>query len=197
MFSLYEELNDEHDVNGTKYPINVSFDNILNLIDMLKEKKLSDRLKLDFAIRMLFGKNTELVKLSGEEQLEIFNCVFEKYVMQGQVEKTVKYDRQGNEMPSYEADTKQNYSLKYDAEYIYASFVQAYGIDLIEYQGKLHWFKFKALLGGLPEETKFRQVLAIRTWEKPSSEKNAHEKEMKKLQEIYALPEDKEESEVD
>ena len=135
MFSLYEELNDEHDVNGTKYPINVSFDNILNLIDMLKEKKLSDRLKLDFAIRMLFGKDTELVKLSGEEQLEIFNCIFEKYVMQGQVEKTVKYDRQGNEMPSYEADIKQNYSLKYDAEYIYASFVQAYGIDLIEYQG--------------------------------------------------------------
>lgn len=40
MFSLYEELNDEHDVNGTKYPINVLFDNILNLIDMLKEKKL-------------------------------------------------------------------------------------------------------------------------------------------------------------
>ena len=159
MFSLYEELNDEHDVNGTKYPINVSFDNILNLIDMLKEKKISDRLKLDFAIRMLFGKDTELVKLSGEEQLEIFNCIFEKYVMQGQVEKTVKYDRQGNEMPSYEADIKQNYSLKYDA--------------------------------------KFRQVLAIRTWEKPSSEKNAHEKEMKKLQEIYALPEDEEESEVD
>ncbi|MFM2785510.1 bacteriophage Gp15 family protein, partial [Lactococcus lactis] len=109
-----EELNDEHDVNGTKYPINVSFDNILNLIDMLKEKKLSDRLKLDFAIRMLFGKDTDLVKLSGEEQLEIFNCIFEKYVMQGQVEKTAKYDRQGNEMPSYEADTKQNYSLKYD-----------------------------------------------------------------------------------
>lgn len=36
MFSLYEELNDEYDVNGTKYTINVSFDNILNLIDMLK-----------------------------------------------------------------------------------------------------------------------------------------------------------------
>ena len=31
MFSLYEELNDEHDVNGTKYPINVSFDNWTNV----------------------------------------------------------------------------------------------------------------------------------------------------------------------
>lgn len=195
MFSLYEELKDEYEVNGEKHKVNVSFDNILSLIDMLKEKKLSDRLKLDFAIKMLFGKKTKLIELEVEQQLDIFNSAFEKYVMQGQVENTVKYDRQGNEMPSYVADTKQKYSLKYDAEYIYASFVQAYGIDLIECQGKLHWFKFKALLGGLPEETKFRQVLAIRTWEKPSSEKNAQEKEMRKLQKIYALPDD-EESEV-
>ena len=190
MFSLYEELKDEYEVNGEKHKVNVSFDNILSLIDMLKEKKLSDRLKLDFAIKMLFGKKTKLIELEVEQQLDIFNSAFEKYVMQGQVENTVKYDRQGNEMPSYVADTKQKYSLKYDAEYIYASFVQAYGIDLIECQGKLHWFKFKALLSGLPEGTKFEQVMSIRAWKKPSKSKNAHETQMKKLQEIYALPDD-------
>lgn len=119
MFSLYEELKDEYEVNGEKHKVNVSYDNILSLIDMLKEKKLSDRLKLDFAIKMLFGKKTKLIELEVEQQLDIFNSAFEKYVMQGQVENTVKYDRQGNEMPSYVADTKQKYSLKYDAEYIY------------------------------------------------------------------------------
>ncbi len=45
--------------------------------------------------------------------------------------------------------------------------MQAYNIDLIEEQGKLHWKKFNALLSGLPDGTKFVEVMKIRAW-KPS-----------------------------
>ncbi|WP_374284230.1 Gp15 family bacteriophage protein [Lactococcus sp.] len=190
MFSLYYKIDDTFEIRNKKHVVNASFDNILKVIDLLREEQIPDRAKLSIALKMLFGKDTELVNYPLEEQADIFNYVFDRYVEKQ--EKTVKYDLLGNEMPSFEEDTKQSYSLKYDAEYIYSSFMQAYGIDLLQECGKLHWLKFKALLGGLPEDTKFRQVISIRTWKKPSSSKDSYNEQMRELQRIYALPDEKE-----
>lgn len=195
MFSLYEKEKDEIEFNGNTYSINASFDNILSIIDLMNEKSINDAQKLNIGLKMLFGKETILVKLPVEEQLNIFNIVFENYITRETKTKQIKYDRQGNELPEFKEDRERNYSLKYDADFIYASFMQAYNIDLIEQQGKLHWFKFRALLSGLPEDTKFRQVISIRMWKKNSQSKNAEEEQMKKLKKIYALPD--EEREVD
>jgi Bacteriophage Gp15 protein len=66
--------------------------------------------------------------------------------------------------------------------------MQAYHIDLIEEQGKLHWSKFNALLAGLPDGTKLIEVMKIRAW-KPQKGDSAKEKQrMRALQEEYALP---------
>lgn len=188
MFSLYQKINDDVEIAGEKYPLNASFDVILKLIDLLKEKRLSDINKLKLSIMLLFGRESELSKLSIEAQSEAIRQVFDTYLSSSKSDKPVKRDLQGNIMPELEEENKVLYSINYDAEYIYASFMQAYGLDLLEQQGKLHWFKFKALLSGLPEDTKFEQVMSIRSWKKPSNSKNAHETQMKKLQEIYALP---------
>ena len=51
-----------------------------------------------------------------------------------------------------------------DAEYIYASFLQAYGINLLEVQNKLTWTEFKALLNALPDNTIMQQIIEIRAW---------------------------------
>lgn len=188
MFSLAYPTEDKIKVNDKEFKINIAFDVVLRVLDLLQEPRLYDALKLRIALQLFFGKNTELLELPFEEQATIFHQVFSRYVKQE--EQKVTYDLQGNPLPDYDADKKAYYSLKADASYIYASFMQAYGIDLLEEQGKLHWFKFQALLSGLPEDTKFRQVVAIRMWEKPSKSKNAHENQMRKLQKIYALPEE-------
>jgi hypothetical protein len=47
-----------------------------------------------------------------------------------------------------------------DAEAIYTSFRQQYGIDLI--RETLHWHEFRMLLRGLGSETKFGELLRIR-----------------------------------
>lgn len=194
MFSLHYKIDDVVNIEGKDYQINGAFDSILKLIDVLRDKRLPKPNKLNICLKVLFGKDTDIIKYPLETQLDIFNSVFNEYVQPK--EKPKQYDLQGNEMPVFEEDTKQSYSLKHDAEYIYSSFMQAYRIDLIEEQGKLHWFKFKALLNGLPEDTKFSQVVSIRTWKKPSTNsKNSEETQMKKLQEIYALPEEESEGE--
>lgn len=195
MFSLYYKLNDVYEIDGVEYQVNASFDNILKLIDMTRDKTLATNYRVVLGIKMLFGKETDLIQAYPFQELnDIFLDVFKIYVNQGK-EPEIKKDLAGKPLPpEFQKDKESSYSLKYDAEYIYSSFMQAYGIDLLEEQGKLHWFKFQALLAGLPEDTKFRQVVSIRLWKKPSKSDN-EESQMRELQEIYKLPD--EESEVE
>ncbi len=77
-----------------------------------------------------------------------------------------------------------------DAAYIFASFRQAYGVDLLKERGRLSWNQFLALFDGLPENTKIRQVMDIRTRELPVPTKY-NQKEigaLRRLKACYALP---------
>lgn len=66
-----------------------------------------------------------------------------------------------------------------DADYIYAAFMQAYGIDLID--SDLHWHKFSALLNALPSDTIMAQIMGFRGY-------NGKDKEMNKNKSRWALP---------
>ena len=76
------------------------------------------------------------------------------------------------------------------AEYIYASFLQDYGMDLVREQGKLHWKQFVALFQGLTSRTKIKEIMRIRVMDVPES--NGHnQKEIQNIMELksyYALP---------
>ena len=96
-------------------------------------------------------------------------------------------DLQGNPLPK--KNVAETYRINYDGDLIYSAFVQAYGIDLFEQQGKLHFKKFTALLKGLPEDTQFSKICGIRAYKKPGK-KDTYDKQMLKLQEIYKLPEE-------
>lgn len=85
---------------------------------------------------------------------------------------------------------KKAVDFEQDSDYIYASFMEAYGLDLVDCQGKLHWKKFMALFQGLPEKTKIKEVMRIRGMEMPEATKN-NQKEIQNLMELksyYALP---------
>ena len=79
-----------------------------------------------------------------------------------------------------------------DGEYIVASFIQAYGIDLtsIEY---MHWHLFKALVIGLPAETMMSKIIGFRSWEKTKKSMDDISRDLKRK---WALP-DKEKIERD
>lgn len=70
-------------------------------------------------------------------------------------------------------------NFREDEAIIYASFLQAYGIDLYEV-GYLHWWKFKALVAGIPESTTLGQIMQLRSYD-------GDDKEMKKLRDKVAL----------
>lgn len=75
--------------------------------------------------------------------------------------------------------------LVLDGEYIVASFQSAYGIDLTDPGLTMHWHRFKALLGGLTDETKVGQIIGYRAWKKSS---RSHDSIMSEQREAWRLP---------
>lgn len=76
-----------------------------------------------------------------------------------------------------------------DADLIYAAFLGQYGIDLLK--ADMHWHQFLALIKGLNESTKLREVMGYRCYEsRNDSKKNPYE-ELKTMWEIERTsPED-------
>ena len=190
MLDLSRKLTDKLVIDDKEYPLDLSFNNVLKLFEMWRDEDVPEFVKPHFGIRILTGETLE--DFTVEEMSEVFNEVFEEHISLSTVEDNhVEYDLAGNPMKTTASNGKQEqapYDIRYDGDYIYASFLQAYGIDLFDVQGKLHWKKFNALLSGLPEGTKFMEVVKIRKWKPQKGDSAEYKEEMRKLQKDYALP---------
>lgn len=206
MLDLSRKLTDKLVIDDKEYALDLSFDNILKMFEMMRDDDIPEYIKPHFAIRMLISKslagdtreekaesfNKDFENYSIEEMSKVFKSVFEEHISLSDVKDNhVEYDLAGNPMKTTASDdTKQRapYDIRYDGDYIYASFLQAYGIDLFDVQGKLHWKKFNALLSGLPEGTKLMEVIKIRKWKPQKGDSSEYKEEMRRLQKDYALP---------
>ena len=190
MLDLSRKLTDKLVIDDKEFPLNLSFDNVLRLFEMWRDEDVPEFVKPHFGIRILTGEALE--DFTVEEMSEMFNEVFEEHISLSTVEDNhVEYDLAGNPMKTTASNGKQEqapYDIRFDGDYIYASFLQAYGIDLFDVQGKLHWKKFNALLSGLPEGTKFMEVIKIRKWKPQKGDSAEYKEEMRRLQKDYALP---------
>ena len=74
---------------------------------------------------------------------------------------------------------------------IYAGFRQAYGIDLYNEFGKMHWQTFSTLLENLPSDTQFAEVVRIRARKVPKINKYNQEEvqELLRLKAKYRIKE--------
>lgn len=177
-------LTDTVEIDGKTYKLDLSFDNVLRLIDMLNDKQLDDITQIETGLYMLLGVELDYPI---DKKEEIFYQIFYETIGK-EVEENIPVDIEGNPMPAKKEEKV--YSIKQDAPYIYASFYQDYGIDLYEMQGKLHWEKFKALLEGLRPDTKFKEIVNIRTMELPTGKGTEKQrKHIRELKEIYKLDE--------
>lgn len=208
MLDLSRKLTDKLVIDDKEYTLDLSFDNVLKMFEMMRDEDIPEYVKPHFAIRMLISESLEgetreekakafndaFEDYSIDELSKVFKSVFEEHIGLSNVEDNhVEYDLAGNPMKSTASDEpkeKAPYDIRYDGDYIYASFLQAYGIDLFDVQGKLHWKKFNALLSGLPEGTKFMEVVKIRKWKAQKGDSAEYKEEMRRLQKDYALPND-------
>ncbi len=180
-------------VAGREYPIetdfraSIAFEILANDPDKAPEEIALGMLDLYFpqyAGRFLFvteGDDPELVYLVIHAG-DAVKALLEFYRGSGAKEKAKKSGRK-----------KRLYDFGLDEAYLYASFLQAYQIDLRTQ--KLHWWNFKALFSALPQDTVFGNILHIRAMELPSKMPKEEKAYYRKLKRLYALPERKSERE--
>lgn len=90
----------------------------------------------------------------------------------------------GQEACAGKPGTVRAYDFEQDADSIYAAFRAAYGIDLESVQ--LHWWTFRRLLRGLPDDCEFMRRVMVRTADLSNFGKEQR-KAIQKLRNKYAL----------
>lgn len=162
---------------GRRYRTRAAYDTVLAVQQLYKDEELSDLDKTTQALRMLI-KNPFLVSwMTVPYRIGLLEKIFEQQI------------KPDNERPTL-AGQPRVVDFELDGEYIYAAFLQDYGMDLIEQQGKLHWKKFLALFQGLSEDTRIKQIMQIRSMKEPQPTKYNQEQiqKIRELKSYYALP---------
>lgn len=165
---------------GKEYAIDLAFDNVLDVFDVFDDDNLREHEKAEICLALLLEQPCE-----SKVAIDLWNYVYEKFI-HVENKQPIKYDLKGNPLPVQD-EPRRTMDFDKDAEHIFASFQQAYGMNLYEQQGKLHWHEFKALLSGLPSDTVMRRIEQIRLWEPAKGESNEYKQSMRELQELYAL----------
>ena len=161
----------------SKFVINPAYDTVLEVQKLYKEDTLTEFEKIDQALKMLVRNKWNLRLLNPEEKQKLLSVITKRYV---EVDKRPQIKKSPFPVLDFEKD----------GDYIYASFMQAYKIDLIEEQGRLPWKKFLYLFNGLPADTKIKQIMRIRQMPVPEyNGKNSKEiQEINEMKSYYALP---------
>lgn len=86
---------------------------------------------------------------------------------------------------SEEANIK-SYDFEQDYLYIWSAFDRIYKIDLND-NITMHWWEFKSRFDDLPEETKIKQIIQIRTMKLPDMNNKEYRKSVQIAKERYKL----------
>ena len=133
-------------------------------------------IKTDFREWLKFAKIVESENAILADLLYLF---VDEFPQTDFTQELVDFFLNENPLPNY-TDGSSEPILDYliDSEYIYASFMAEYGIDLIS--ADLHWHQFKALLIGLPDESKIKEIMGMRSYKKSDKSPDKVAEENKK-----------------
>ena len=154
MIRLYDSLPDSVTVNGRKFKCDFDFRNVLKMLDMMQREDLVPDAR-DYLCAKCVISHRIPSKTASDVFKALCDVLFEKTPEQG-----------GKRLTSFEQD----------APLIRAAFRQSYNIDL--FRDRLTWFEFTELLHGLPEGSRYEEVLGIRARPLPAPTKyNQKERE--------------------
>ncbi|HIW40632.1 MAG TPA: bacteriophage Gp15 family protein [Candidatus Mediterraneibacter vanvlietii] len=147
---LYEKNKKSIEYRGKRYPVDFSFNAVLQALEFLDDPLLDDADKIDLCSWVFFKR-----PISNRLKGVLVSLVFHE------IEPENKQEPGG----------KKSMDIDQDRAYIRAGFRQAYNIDLENQFGKLHWIEFIGLLESLPSDTKMSEIANIRLQPIPKRDK--------------------------
>lgn len=166
--------------DGTVYPIHADFREWVRFESLLNDGDVPENLKLFIALRLVFGDNVP----------EDFNAArdFALWFYRGgtPLPEPKKDDEDGTYEPEeIPLESRRVYDFEYDSEYIFAAFMEQYGIDLSE--ARMHWWKFRALFKGL-HDCKITEIMGYRGVEITDDMPDSRKCFLLDMQDMYELP---------
>ncbi|MBR0463455.1 MAG: hypothetical protein IJJ23_03625 [Clostridia bacterium] len=154
-------------VGRRRYRINTDFRRVLRMTEIMDDRGLTDEARDWLALRCVM----RFPPRSRERQVEALKALRDLFFP----------------VTCKTGDGKKITDLGQDAELIVAAFWQTYKVNL--WRDRLTWFEFSALLGGIPEGSRYADVLGIRARPMPKPTKwNAEEREwLMKAKAVHAL----------
>lgn len=145
-------------------------------------------IETDFRVWLRFGeickkKTVYLKEISFVFKNEVPGCDFSKELFE--------FYSNPNATPKGEASDEVLFDYILDGEYIYASFMQAYGIDLFDVD--MHWHKFKSLFLSLPQDCKMVQIMQDRGYKE---DKRKYEEIARQRKYEWSLPREEVDEEI-
>ena len=161
------------DIDGVQYDLNSDF-RISVMFEMLMfDDTVTERDKLQKALYLYYGNRIPPnIEKAVEKIMWFYNCGV----------KTKKKRRRRNR--SSTADRV--YDFDFDDAYIYAAFLQQYGVDLQDEE--IHWWKFKAMFKALSEDTEFVKIMGYRSITITSNMTKSQKDFYTEMKRIHALP---------
>ena len=135
---LFERLPDKIEIDGRKYRLDLDFRNVLRMVEIMNREDLLSEARNYLALKCVMRK---VPKNVGQTMTAVSAIIFPK---------TKKKGDKGPKLTDYTQD----------ADLIRAAFLQCYGINL--WREKLHWFEFTGLLAGLPDGSRYIDIVGIR-----------------------------------
>lgn len=163
--TFLEELPTSVEVAGGTYFIYTDFRDWIRFDRLLRDDTISDQERAALMLDWFIDELPPPVP-------EIFQALFRFFLCGKEPEKPGR-------------NQKLVFDFEQDMPMVYSGFVQSYQVNLVQVE-YLHWWEFRALLDGLPEDTRMSQIMGYRAVDiskLPKSEQNRY----RELQRLYAI----------
>ena len=170
---LTSPLPESVSINGREYPINCDFRTGIKFEKIIRSNDTEEK-KYKKMLLLYYPKVPVDIVTAVEKVMWFYRCGEE---IEEEDDTRQRYKRRNRNEPAC--------VIEQDAPYIYAAFLEQYGIDLIKVQN-MHWWKFMALFESIGDHTKMCKIMYYRKASTSGmpKEKRAFINEMKKLYRI-------------
>lgn len=182
---------DNVEIEGREYEINSDFRTSILFEMLMMDDDVDTDTKMMQAVELYFGEYP-----SGENIADVLKAIMWFYQCgrtdkERTVDKPVRRpgendDADHDELVEENKDEKV-YSYDYDDEYIYAAFLEQYGVDLVDVP-YLHWWKFRAMFKGLNSDCQFVKIMGYRATRITKNMSKTEKEYLRKMKKIHALP---------
>lgn len=173
---LVDGLPESVDIMGVSVPIVTGYRASVRFEKVLRRQGADPEDVLDEALRIYFPGFV----FNGAERDAAVDAIIWFYLCG---KETPKEDE---EAEGYDPTKPKSFDYDHDAGYVYASFKQAYDIDLLKED--IHWWQFRALFDSLPEDTMLMKVIGYRTAKVPSGASAETRQRIEELRRAFELP---------